>query len=241
MEVNFLNDIDKGKAVYEYIPLHHLRDILRNKEFTLRRTCDWRKDGDVYENFLLQQFANNNTTEQFIYGQCWTLKKESDAMWRIYSGKPKDYMQSIDELRFVAVKVQTTINKLIDVFQSSSNPLYEKCAIGQVKYMSTNNINKWMDKNSNWTNETLMQSCFMKRFPFSHEKEFRIIVCGNHSGKMEIIKINIEPKLLFEKYVLDPRLSNIQCDFIKAQLTSMGVEKSKIIKSSLYTFKHHCL
>lgn len=37
-----------------------------------------------------------------FYGQCWTLKSTSDAMWRIYSPK-KD-----------AVRVRTTIRKLAE-------------------------------------------------------------------------------------------------------------------------------
>ena len=236
-----LNELDRETTVYKYIPLHYLLDILNDREFTLRRTCDWRKDGDVYENFLLRLFANSSISEQFIYGQCWTLKKESDAMWRIYSTRPNDSMKSMGELDNVAVKVQTTVNKLTNMLQNSSDLRFicKKCAVGKVRYMKTNAINRWAKENSNWSNETLIHSFFFKRIPFSHEKEVRIIVERDCQKEiLDTLKIEIEPELLFEKYVLDPRLSDSQCDIVKAKLTSMGIEKSKIKKSNLYTFKH---
>src|SRR5438552_2336902 len=60
-----------------------------------------------------------------LYGQCWSLLDESDAMWRIYSPNK------------AGVKIRTTVRKLITaVYDRTDRYASLKYFIGRVSYES---------------------------------------------------------------------------------------------------------
>lgn len=84
-----LTDDDMDKPIFRFISLENLTELLVNKVLTLVKTKLW---DDPYENYLLKcnVFYNNKELnlqdlQEQIFGQCWTLIDESDALWRIYS------------------------------------------------------------------------------------------------------------------------------------------------------------
>lgn len=59
------------------------------------------------------------------FGQCWTLKSASDAMWRIYSHDKQ------------GIRIRTTIRKLIQSLANHCEEWAEVCAfIGKVQYLN---------------------------------------------------------------------------------------------------------
>lgn len=58
------------------------------------------------------------------YGQCWSLTKDSDAMWRIYSNH-KD-----------GVRIKTTVGKLISELEQTRGMIAVVPYFGKVKYYS---------------------------------------------------------------------------------------------------------
>ena len=108
-------------------------------------------------------FANS------VFGQCWSLLKESDAMWRIYS--PEKH----------GVKVKTTPRKLREALALRVEYPEVSAFIGRVRYesgsylrdMVTDRVrmqNKIFDTSGKGHAETLL----FKRDEFAHEEEVRL-------------------------------------------------------------------
>ena len=82
-----LDDLDR--YVYRIISLKRLKELLLNEENVLVKPALW---DDPFENFILNSKVRLKSGElatfgfrDDFFGQCWTLNKASDAMWRIYS------------------------------------------------------------------------------------------------------------------------------------------------------------
>jgi hypothetical protein len=94
-----------------------------------------------------------------FYGQCWSLTRESDAMWRIYSPNED------------GVKVKTTIRKLF-------TPLFDKGGhdrkpngeiynlysfIGRVKYQNTKGLLEMLNDENRMRSKVFDQSGWGQR------------------------------------------------------------------------------
>ena len=104
--------------IYQILPLKYAKLILTNKE--LRFNNVFKYWDDPYELFLFKQNIYFEGTphimkdiEKSNYGQCWSLNKDTDAMWRIYSPQ-KD-----------GVRLKTSIGKMIEVLNQTRG-MYEK-------------------------------------------------------------------------------------------------------------------
>jgi hypothetical protein len=125
-----IKDEDLDKEIYRIMPIHQLLEIFETKQLTLVKPSMW---DDPFENLLLNGTVKTSDGEggdvspvrDAVYGQCWTLHKETDAMWRIYSQNKQ------------GAKVKTTIRKLIEALQLQSGQ-YSKiqCFIGEVEYLT---------------------------------------------------------------------------------------------------------
>ena len=75
-------------VMYKYIRLEYVLKMLETRALRLDNIKKWE---DVYENFVDKEDINllNSSREKMMptvyYGQSWTTREESDAMWRIYS------------------------------------------------------------------------------------------------------------------------------------------------------------
>lgn len=226
--------------IYRYFPLNYALALLKSGEMFISQTKLWE---DTYENFLTKtKFQWGNLPVTFLpflsgfYGQCWTLLKETDALWRIYSTDKQ------------GVRVKSRINKLLG---ASLNEIDSKQfstrirIIGQVAYRTEKQINTWMQKqNEGLINDmTLRESLFIKRKEFSHEKEVRLIIHKSINQEDENkgienpgIKLKIEPNELVEEVTFDPRLGKSDYETYSDVFRSIGY-KNKITKSNLYDFK----
>jgi hypothetical protein len=236
---NSLGNAFKNKEyivpIYRYISFDNLLQLLRSKTLWIGQTKLW---DDTYENFLANakyQWGPTPVTYRvFIdgfYGQCWTLKKESDAMWRIYSHDK------------TGVRIKSTIKKVLEASFNEINfePFSTRVrTIGRVKYLNPKKICDWVNfQNCDLiNNETLTESLFIKRSEFSHEKEIRLIVHKNHNQKDEInhLKIKIQPNELIDEITFDPRLDKEKYLNYKMVIEKMGFT-NRINKSKLYEFK----
>ncbi|MDZ7669788.1 MAG: hypothetical protein U5Q16_10340 [Gammaproteobacteria bacterium] len=84
-----LQSQDHRKFVYRITTLTRVLELFRSRQNVLVKPRRW---DDPYENFILQQKVRHRsggvrsyTYHDSIFGQCWTLLKASDAMWRIYA------------------------------------------------------------------------------------------------------------------------------------------------------------
>lgn len=110
--------------IYRVFSAKRFRETFRDRKLALVRAKLW---DDPFENFLYQvrcvcaqtgQPISIESLRRRLYGQCWTLLQESDAMWRIYAPRKNGVM------------VRTTIRKLI-------NAIYNPCdRFASLKYFT---------------------------------------------------------------------------------------------------------
>lgn len=78
-----ISDDEMHSQIYRFISFENLAAILLDKRLTLLKVKTW---DDPYENYLskCEVYYNNGRVnmdlEEKLYGQCWTLTSESDAL-----------------------------------------------------------------------------------------------------------------------------------------------------------------
>lgn len=239
-------EIDKLK-LYKYIDIRNLSYWLKAKKLYWDRVDDvWE---DPYENYFLKEKfilkdgtpvdAKNNIPG--VFGQSWTTRGETDAMWRIYS--KEDKTNGVNNTRiFYGVRIETTVRKLLDVIYVDDSSMANTW-IGKVRYMTESEINQTLSGGVKGVNDALANSFFNKRIEFDHEKEFRAMTlldsltisktCNYKRIAFDIADIED----FIESYVLDPRLSLDNYNLLREQLISLGVNPAKIKQSLLYHFE----
>lgn len=224
----YLDEKELDRPIYRIFPISRFIQILTTNKLTLVKPKKW---DDPFENSLLSAaFKLGNEEVEFsakneVYGQCWTLHRETDAMWRIYSPN-KD-----------GVRLMTTPRKLLDSLKSKISDYPElKCFIGKVRYEKRANLENCFSKidllNSNGSG--IAESLLYKRTEFSHEKEVRLIYIGdNDHCDSDIFSYDIDPNQLFDRILFDPRMeSSLRKSYISA-IKCLGCN-SEVKRSTLY-------
>ena len=236
-----MNGLNGQDYVYKYIPLKYLILLVENKELRIDKVSKWE---DPYENFFLKSnfytyasFYKQNIqvhTDDIInrtYGQSWTMREESDAMWRIYSNK--------GDIENIAIRVKIKIDNLFNIVYTSDECM-ATTSIGPVNYKTDDEITYWMQGLNNIDSEFpnfAEQSLFIKRIPFAHEEEVRIIISKDtQTPAEEFLSYDIPDLNVIEDFILDPRLNEEDEEQITQKLEDIGVDRHKIKKSSLYEF-----
>jgi hypothetical protein len=227
----FLNipQLERQRRIYRIISLERLYQLFDGVKpsNTLVKPHKW---DDPFENFVLGmkgQMADGQTVEfgqrHDFYGQCWTLREETDAMWRIYSGDKK------------SVRIQVRIPNLV-----ASLAHYSKgnVFIGKVRYLNTPELLAWaqtvMNRAKVPTIRLLAKTLLVKRVAFSHEQEVRLLYFDDRE-RDEIYRYRFPAHDLIEKIVLDPRLSDEEGEMLKQVIESRtGFNRKRIIRSKLY-------
>jgi hypothetical protein len=156
-----------------------------------------------------------------VYGQCWTLHRETDAMWRIYSSdKSGAKVKSTPRKLFAALK--KTDSKFGDVHCFVGRVLYKK----QDELVATLKGLNLFDPNGSGIAESLMY----KRREFSHEREIRLVYSGQSA---DVHAFTIDPNGLFDEVVFDPRMDIELYEAYKAAVRKKGFT-NRIDQSVLY-------
>jgi len=243
----FLTDTELDKPIYRIFSFERLEEIFQENVLTLVKPKLW---DDPFENFILNSTGQLPDGREFqigfrdnFYGQCWSLTKESDAMWRIYSPeKNKDYQ---------GVKVKTTIRKIFTPlfreggqYKKISGTSYNLSSfVGKVKYENTKSLISMLKDEERMSGKIFDQSgwgqastFFYKRLAFRHEKEVRLIYNFQKGNQFDTFKFVIDPIETFDEIVFDPRMTDSNYNEKKNQLLKWGYTK-KIIQSGLYKLK----
>lgn len=229
--------------VYQILPVKYLIKVFRNKMLRFNNILQaWE---DPYELFMFKQkftiegFSNCSISldlQKKYYGQCWSLNKDSDAMWRIYSPDKE------------SVRIKTTVGKMIEVLNQTRGMMWIEPIFGVVKYLSQDKITEWLLKTQNEEKlcifKCLSDSLFVKREEFEHEKEVRFLIHNATFGDTPIsdnvhddyIDMQVEPSMFIEEVALDPRLSDEDFEDRKVLLSSI-TGNIPICKSDLYFFE----
>lgn len=250
-----IKESELDRHIYRIYPLKRFLQLLENKENVLVKTSLWE---DPFENFILNSTGKLPSGELFTvdsrnryFGQCWSLKRESDAMWRIYSQHIKDTTTNKLLIDNIGIKVKSTVRKvfepLFNVQSNHTNPLngelYNLSSfVGKVEYkkrvelidLLTNATDYLFDQSGKGQASTLM----LKRLAFTHEREVRVVY---HNEKCldtdKIYSYPIVPNFCFEELVVDPRIPKADYLKIKERITIAGYSNS-IVQSSLYKIEN---
>ena len=235
---NYLNieEKDYDKPIYRVFKLEHFLESMFTKTLVLTLPKLW---DDPFENYVLNSpiIEKNGGISFFgfrddLYGQCWTLHKETDAMWRIYSPNKN------------GVKVKTTIKKLYNSLYDSQKENKQRdisCFIGKVIYKPQRELLKILETKKlngfpiiSASGENLVRTLLIKRNEFTHEKEVRLIYdSGNTKNKHDIFRFKINPFDLYDEIVFDPRMEFFLYAVFLKFLIGSGYKK-RITKSKLY-------
>jgi hypothetical protein len=215
------------KPIYRIMPIHRLLEVLEKKQLDLVKPIKW---DDPFENFLLSRPWKTKSSSRIVtlradvYGQCWTLHRETDAMWRIYSSDKQ------------GIKVKTTPRKLLNAL-ISNDPTYHsgRCFIGKVEYFGIKKLISAFNKIDLLVSNNLgiPKSLLLKRIEFSHEKEVRIIYSPDKTSASDIHHIRINPDDMFEQVVFDPRMNEELVCAYKLAIKKKGYP-NEIKQSELY-------
>ena len=234
---NLLNGVSEDTPIYKYMPFNYTVAMLQNHQLVLNKVSTWQ---DVYENFMLKQdcFLNNGTPVDVInqadgvYGQCWTVRAESDAMWRIYSPN-KD-----------AIRIKTTVGKLFDTLYVTNQNMADTY-IGRVVYLDQAQIDAGVQALSPITSmdflHNVITGAFVKRLEFNHEEEVRIIRMLDSQDTFlagNLMYFNIGADFI-EELCIDPRVDDAEELNLRTQLLAAGANANIITKSQLYQFNTH--
>lgn len=227
---NYLNleKTSKDAFIYRIFPLGRFYELFKEENNVLVSPKLWE---DPYENFFLKSHIALPTGEYYgfdfkdrYFGQCWTQRTYSDALWRIYSPDSN------------SVRVRTTIRKLVHSLVAENLEMKnDTCFIGKVRYQGNADLTKFSEKvaaknpNSSLYAETLLR----KRNAFSHEKEVRLLFYdAQKQCSSNIYKYQVSPHDLFDQIMIDPRTSKEDFIDIKNAITRRTGFKSEIKRSS---------
>ena len=220
------NKLDEKMLVYRYYPLESFINLIEFGKLSFTKITEWE---DPWENVLSRSKTEINgkleiplyRASEHIYGQCWTRKKESDAMWRIYS-KNK-----------TGVKISTSVSK----FNLAEG--VNRIGVENVMYFSDANH---LVELANAEKSRFMEAKF-KRDAFSHEEEVRFLIhpdfLNDKSNEIAESRINliIDINRFIESISIDPRADDWVVKMIKSYC-SKNIPSCPVDKSSLYTIQN---
>ncbi len=231
---NILNELDPDDKIYRVVSVNRFFELLGTQNLTLVKPHKW---DDPFDNLLANTIATNQKDEQVdfnrantFYGQCWTLRKECDGIWRSYASL--DY----------GVRMETTVRKLLEVlFKLKTKKHSVSCFIGKVRYLNESKIISFLQDDNfvNWatgtTGENTANTLLIKRDEFKYEKEVRLLYSGqdNHN-KNETFQIDINPIDLFESVCFAPQMPSHIYNIYRKNLINRGFDSDMISISKLY-------
>jgi len=254
--INFPGD-PMDSAIYRIYPLNVFLGMLPGKD-RLSNPNTWQ---DPLDNFLLRQTQINTTDGEIIdttslgngwYVQCWSLQKNSAAMWHLYGMykdlscqgglaiiNPKNYSEC-------SIQVKSTPRKILNHFSEVLDNTEVNLFCGYVRYLEEYEFEnilsnyKFADFLFSGNQNLFAEFMCLKRMAFSHEQEVRFIyqditVDSTHpfSNHKEY---NFDPNTLFDEIVIDPRLKDWELEKVKDSLTKGGITLD-IKQSDLYKRK----
>lgn len=220
LEINAGLSVDT--VIYRFISLETVLSFVESSETYVSRVQAW---DDQWEAMLLKvptvdhkgrEVETINVLYMELFGQCWTLLPESDALWRIYSTQK------------TGLAISSTVGKL-KLIQGM-----ERCFVGRVVYFD--GIPDLLEKAKNLSSS--VHAAFLKRSAFKHEEEVRLIAHLNDLSvdyKFDGMRVNLklDPLRFVDSVTIDPRADDWFVATIKRYCKRVGF-RFEPRKSSLY-------
>lgn len=232
---NFIPQNEMSRSIYRFLSFDSLVEMLVKEQLALVNTSRW---DDPFENYFFNcHIYDRGVAMDYkeiatrMYGQCWTLTPESDALWRIYSSDKR------------GIRIRTTLANLFGVVNATSSDTpaesYDSIWMGKVEYRSEDDIREYMTSKKHMPHidsEFMIRSMLLKREAFEHEKEVRVIYNSDHAFKGEVKSYDIVPNNFIDEVTFDPRIDRRMQEIYSKALVKLGLT-AQINKSKLYSFE----
>ena len=219
--------------VYRIIKTPHLFDLLATSENVLVKPKLWE---DPFENFILKShFIRRGEPfgilhRDHFYGQCWTLQKASDAMWRIYSPDSD------------AVRVRSTFRGLAESLSDwRGHWAAEEVFIGRIRYLKKQDLLAFgrsvlKGHDGPLTHRNLARTLLVKRPAFRHEREVRLLFTPHDYDRFtcDHIRYPVDPNGLVTQVPLDPRMDKLAASALRERIVAGPGCRGEIKRSLLY-------
>lgn len=215
--------ITKPKRLYELFE--------RNEGVLVHPSC-W---DDPYENFILRSKVRDKTGRvktytyhENLYGQCWTLNTNSDAMWRIYSSDTR------------GIRIRTTVRKLLEsLYHSGVNRPDMFCVVGRVSYLGEKALRRFANsiyKNGTLGKDNLFRTLLVKRPAFRHEQEVRLLYFDDRQkADGRLLKYKLNAHDFIDQIMIDPRVSYAEFRQLKEAIQNRTEFQGLILRSLMYS------
>jgi len=162
------------EAVYlrRYTELPQLIEMLKSRTITLNDPKNWDDQNDAV---LLEKYRQKRELGK-IFALCFTEAAETYHHWKIYGGSVSGVCIEFVKARFLA-----------------SIPKNEGFRHGPVKYVRVDALSSYQNSVSKWP--------FLKRLPFSGEKEYRLIFKDREHGEHTAHQMNLDLKTINHIYL----------------------------------------
>jgi hypothetical protein len=228
-ERNYLNltPADLDTEIYRIVSFKRFKELFETRRNTLVTPAQW---DDPFENFILKcpvrlatgELAHIDFHDRY-FGQCWTLNRASDAMWRIYSPN-KD-----------GIRMRTTIRRLAESLSSQTGEWSAVSTfIGRVQYLSRRRLEALAkDAFARLDPQHFARTLLVKRPAFEHEREIRLIYHKPDASpnREKFFSYSIDPDSLITQVMCDPRQTDAEYRAIREAIHRVGYRGS--IKHSL--------
>ncbi len=223
----------RDQPIYRIVSVERLFELFEKRQNVLVKPKKWQ---DPFENFIMRSQFRLRTGElatlafrDHFYGQCWTLHRASDAMWRIYSPRAD------------AVRIRTTICKLAEsLAQTCGEWAHTEAFVGRVRYLPSKvlkiyaiNVFDGVDAPSS---RMFAETLLVKRPAFAHEREVRLLfhLHDDIRARDDLYAYPIDPDGLIDQIMIDPRMAERDVNALRSKIRSETSFKGPIKRSLLY-------
>lgn len=222
--------LNEDTKLYRYVSFRQFLDFVETKKTSLSRIKSWDDTWEVPSAKLPTQIDDGPIRLSFwnhcesMFGQCWSLHHESDAMWRIYSPQKE------------GVVIQTSVKK----FSLMTDIKF--AALGPVIYY--NDLKVVMDEiylHPGQEEYGRFTEGFLKRKAFEHEAEVRLVTADDTNCLVQRLSdgatrfyIDLDPLEFIQGITIDPRADERYVEVIQKYCERMGFTIQPA-KSSLYS------
>lgn len=223
-----LNDETK---LFRYMGLSQFLSLVEQGMTSLTRISTW---DDTWEAPTLRLRSDRRVLQEqmaqqlhLLFGQCWSLELQSDALWRIYSPHKEGLMIETTAKRF------HLIQGII------------RAQLGAIVYFDdlregANMLNSAVDYDRG------VVPAFLKRKAFVLEKEVRLVLRADKgwlsdslhamAGSQDRLFLPVNPQQFLEQITIDPRASDEFVRTIQRYCDRVGLPMA--VKSPLYCSVH---
>ncbi|HBJ2608377.1 hypothetical protein FDA77_07020 [Clostridium botulinum] len=217
---NLLNANDK---VYKYMTINKFLHLVENNRtyFTIVESWDdsWEAPSRIIPAQLKDakiEFLGYSICSD-LFGQCWTLKEDSDAIWRIYS------------LNKDSIKIGTSIKKL-ELITGINHYVINKIHY----YESLKDILQYLEMDVKGLSY-LFADGLIKRNAFKHEQKVRVLILNDEKmvGKgmkdSNYMEFGINAIEFIEEIVIEPRAQDYHFQTIKNYCKRVGFDIIQVL------------